>query len=88
MSVDSILAAGIQISFESSEVCGIIKPGRRVKLNRSQAVNVRGTGFDLPEYLFSVILSGGGSRFLEPLDLVEPPQLRQILHLKIVSDVT
>jgi len=25
---------------ESSEVCGIIKPGRRVKLNRSQAVNV------------------------------------------------
>jgi len=25
---------------ESSEVCGIIMPGRRVKLNRSQAVNV------------------------------------------------
>jgi len=25
---------------ESSEVCGIIKPGRRVKLNRSKAVNV------------------------------------------------
>jgi len=25
---------------ESSEVCGIIKPGRRVKLNRSQAKNV------------------------------------------------
>jgi len=25
---------------ESSEVCGIIKPGRSVKLNRSQAVNV------------------------------------------------
>jgi len=25
---------------ESSEVCGIIKHGRRVKLNRSQAVNV------------------------------------------------
>jgi len=25
---------------ESSEVCGIIKPGQRVKLNRSQAVNV------------------------------------------------
>jgi len=25
---------------ESSEICGIIKPGRRVKLNRSQAVNV------------------------------------------------
>jgi len=25
---------------ESSEVCGINKPGRRVKLNRSQAVNV------------------------------------------------
>jgi len=25
---------------ESSEVCGIIKPGRRVKLHRSQAVNV------------------------------------------------
>jgi len=25
---------------ESSEVCGIIKPGRRVKLNRSQASNV------------------------------------------------
>jgi len=25
---------------ESSEVCGIIKPGRRVKLNRLQAVNV------------------------------------------------
>jgi len=26
--------------YKSSEVCGIIKPGRRVKLNRSQAVNV------------------------------------------------
>jgi len=25
---------------ESSEVCGHIKPGQRVKLNRSQAVNV------------------------------------------------
>jgi len=25
---------------ESSEVCGIIKPGRRVRLNKSQAVNV------------------------------------------------
>jgi len=25
---------------ESSEVCGINKPGRRVKLNRQQAVNV------------------------------------------------
>jgi len=25
---------------ESSEVCGSIKPGRRVKLKRSQAVNV------------------------------------------------
>jgi len=24
---------------ESSEVCGIIKPGQRVRLNRSQAVN-------------------------------------------------
>jgi len=25
---------------ESSKVCAIIKPGRRVKLNRSQAVNI------------------------------------------------
>jgi len=25
---------------ESSEICGIIKPSRRVKLNRSQTVNV------------------------------------------------
>jgi len=29
-----------QANNESSEVCGIIKPGRRVKLNRSQAVYV------------------------------------------------
>jgi len=32
---------GIQeVNNESSEVCGIIKPGRRVKLKSSQAVNV------------------------------------------------
>jgi len=29
-----------QANNESSEVCGIIKPGQRIKLNRSQAVNV------------------------------------------------
>jgi len=38
--ITSIEATLLAANNESSEVCGIIKPGQRVKLNRSQALNV------------------------------------------------
>jgi len=40
LSMHSIASTSSAANNESSEVCGVIKPGRRVKLNSSQAVNV------------------------------------------------